>query len=95
MGVSPVHREKHDHSDDRGLPAAPDVPETDDLGESSLQTDFVLETGLKFRAQIGSTPLKFLSFFTDFWGIRAGIKNYGFFDIDQLTYVLEVGAGSF
>jgi len=68
---------------------------TNDLGESSSQTDFVLETGLKFRAQIGSTPLKFLSFFTDFWGIRAGIKNYGFFDIDQLTYVLEVGAGSF
>jgi len=68
---------------------------TDDLGESSMRTDFVLETGLKFRAQIGSSPLKFLSFFTDFWGIRAGIKNYGFFDIDQLTYVLEVGAGSF
>jgi len=68
---------------------------TDDLGVSSNRTDFVLETGLKFRAQIGSTPIKFLSFFTDFWGVRAGIKNYGFFDIDRLTYVLEVGAGSF
>ncbi len=67
----------------------------DDLGVSRDQTDFVLETGLKFRAQIGHSPVKFLSFFTDFWGVRAGIKNYGFFDIDQLTYVLEVGAGSF
>jgi hypothetical protein len=57
--------------------------------------DFVLETGLKFRAQIGHSPVKFLSFLTDFWGLRIGIKNYGFFDIDRLTYVLEVGAGSF
>jgi hypothetical protein len=30
---------------------------------------------------------------TDFWGVRIGIKNYGFFDIDKLTYVLEFGAG--
>ena len=59
------------------------------------RTDFVLETGLKFRAQIGHSPLSFLTFFTDFWGFRAGIKNYGFFDIDRLTYVLEIGAGSF
>jgi hypothetical protein len=64
-------------------------------GTRSHRTDFVLETGIKFRAQIGHSPLKFLSFFTDFWGVRAGIKNYGFFDIDRLTYVLELGAGSF
>ena len=69
--------------------------ETDDAGVVDDRTDFVLETGLKFRAQIGSTPLKFLSFFTDFWGFRVGIKNYGFADIDRLTYVLEIGAGSF
>ena len=69
--------------------------ETDDAGVVDERTDFVLETGLKFRAQIGSTPLKFLSFFTDFWGFRVGIKNYGFADIDRLTYVLEIGAGSF
>ncbi len=69
--------------------------ETDDAGLDDNRTDFVLETGLKFRGQIGSTPLKFLSFFTDFWGFRMGIKNYGFADIDRLTYVLEVGAGSF
>jgi hypothetical protein len=59
------------------------------------RTDFVLETGLKFRAQIGHSPLKFLSVLTDFWGFRAGVKNYGFFDIDRLTYVFELGAGSF
>jgi len=69
--------------------------ETDDVGVVDNRTDFVLETGLKFRAQIGSTPLKFLSFFTDFWGVRVGIKNYGFHDIERLTYVLEIGAGSF
>jgi hypothetical protein len=62
---------------------------------SDDRADFVLETGFKFRAQLGSSPLKFLTFLTDFWGFRAGIKNYGFFDIDRLTYVLEVGAGSF
>ncbi|MEJ2484002.1 MAG: hypothetical protein P8049_13055 [Gemmatimonadota bacterium] len=67
----------------------------DDGTISDDRVDFVLETGLKFRAQIGHSPLKFLSFLTDFWGFRAGIKNYGFFDIDRLTYVLEVGAGSF
>ena len=60
-----------------------------------IETDFVLETGLKFRAQIGHSPIKFLSFLTDFWGFRMGIKNYGFTDIDHLTYVVELGAGSF
>ena len=63
-------------------------------GERQQDVEFVLETGLKFRAQIGHSPLKFLTFLTDFWGFRAGIKNYGFFDIDRLTYVLEVGAGA-
>jgi hypothetical protein len=35
-----------------------------------------------------------MSFLTDFWGLRAGIKNYGFFDIDRLTYVVEIGSGT-
>ncbi len=56
--------------------------------------DFVLETGFKFRVQLGTSPLKFLTFLTDFWGFRAGVKNYGFSDIDRLTYVLEFGAGA-
>jgi hypothetical protein len=57
--------------------------------------DFVLETGLKFRVNMAHTPLKFLTFFTDYWGFRAGVKNRGFFKINELTYVFEIGAGSF
>jgi hypothetical protein len=56
--------------------------------------DFVLETGFKFRVQLGTSPLKFLTVLTDFWGFRAGVKNYGFTDIERLTYVLEFGAGA-
>jgi hypothetical protein len=68
----------------------------EDLEGGGVQSfdDFVLETGLKFRVQLGTSPLKFLTFLTDFWGFRAGIKNYGFTDIDRLTYVLEFGAGA-
>lgn len=64
-------------------------------GVDVRRTDFVLETGVKFRAQIGRSPLRFLSVLTDFWGVRLGVKNYGFHDIDRLTYVVEIGAGSF
>lgn len=62
-------------------------------GESKYSTDFVLETGLKFRANVRFTPLKFLSAITDFWGLRVGIKNKGFRNIRELTYVIEFGAG--
>jgi hypothetical protein len=67
-----------------------------DLEGGGTQTidDFVLETGLKFRVQLGTSPLKFLTVLTDFWGFRLGIKNYGFTDIDRLTYVFEFGAGA-
>ena len=56
-------------------------------------TNFVLETGVKLRVNISRSPLRFLGVLTPFWGVRAGIKNYGFTDIDRLTYVFEVGAG--
>ncbi|UCG30170.1 MAG: hypothetical protein JSV53_11855 [candidate division WOR-3 bacterium] len=56
--------------------------------------NFVLETGVKFRANLTNTPLKFLNNLTDFWGLRLGIKSTGFVDIDRLTYVIEIGAGS-
>ncbi len=59
------------------------------------RTDLVLETGLKFRAQIGRSHLKFLSVLTDYWGVRFGVKNYGLYDIGCLAYVIEFGAGSF
>jgi hypothetical protein len=69
---------------------------TEDLEGGGTQDfdDFVFETGLKFRVQLGTSPLKFLTALTDFWGFRAGIKNYGFTDIDRLTYVFEFGAGA-
>ncbi len=67
-------------------PADPDGPLITDW-------DFVLETGLKFRVNITKSPLRFLSFLTDFMGFRAGIQNKGFFDISNLTYVFEFGAG--
>jgi len=39
--------------------------------------------------------IKWLAWATPFWGVRFGIKNYGFSNIDRLTYVLEFGAGAF
>jgi hypothetical protein len=63
-------------------------------GVKSTESFFILETGLKFRVNVTTSAFKFLAVFTDFWGFRAGIKNYGFFDIDRLTYVLEFGAGA-
>ena len=73
---------EHHYSRDTGAPTNP-------------RWDFVMETGIKFRVNMTYTPLKFLTVFTDYWGLRVGIKNRGFFDIDHLTYVLEFGAGSF
>jgi hypothetical protein len=64
-------------------------------GVENTDTWFVLETGLKFRVNISTSAVKFLSFLTDFWGFRAGIRNYGAPDIDRLVYVLEIGAGVF
>lgn len=76
-----------DDNDISPPPTDPDAPTT------SKSTDFVMETGLKFRVNITKSPLKFLSFLTEFMGFRAGIKNTGFFDISRLTYVFEFGAG--
>lgn len=68
-------------------------PTEDDPSTTDTRADFVLETGIKFRANVEA--IKWLSWATPFWGLRAGIKNYGFPDIDRLTYVLEIGAGAF
>jgi len=71
-----------------------EVPATDTTAATLVrETNFVMETGIKFRVNITKSPLKFLSFLTEFMGFRAGIKNTGFFDINRLTYVLEFGAG--
>ncbi len=77
-------------------PDAPLPPNPGDIEgwerESFTETYFTLETGVKFRVNVEA--IKWLSWATDFWGLRAGILNKGFFDIDKLTYVLEVGAGA-
>jgi hypothetical protein len=66
----------------------------DDGDELVTTTDFVLEGGLKFRADVSHSPAKFLGLLTDFWGLRLGVKNNGFFEIDRLRYVVELGAGT-
>jgi hypothetical protein len=68
----------------------------DDSGHRA--TYFASETGLKFRANIGSTPLRFLRHLgTDFWGLRAGIRyvGAGAWSFDDIGYVIEFGAGAF
>ncbi|MEO8665701.1 MAG: hypothetical protein ABI462_09415 [Ignavibacteria bacterium] len=62
-------------------------------GEVKRKTDFVMETGIKLRANVKFSFLKFLGFLTDFWGVRLGIKNQGFMEIKKLSYVIEIGAG--
>jgi len=68
-------------------------PTMEDPGQFRTDANFVLETGIKFRANVES--IKWLSWATPFWGARFGIKNYDFPDIEKLTYVLEFGAGAF
>jgi len=60
---------------------------------TGTRTDFTFETGVKFRGQISGSPLGFLSFLTDFWGLRMGLQSRGFFDVDRWRFVLEFGAG--
>ena len=67
-----------------------DIPETNSVGK---RTDFVMETGMKFRGNVKFSPLKFLSVLTDFWGARVGIKNRGFMNINEFSYIFEIGAG--
>ncbi|MBK8552750.1 MAG: hypothetical protein IPL53_17465 [Ignavibacteria bacterium] len=57
------------------------------------KTDFVFETGIKIRGNVTYSPLKFLSFLSPFWGVRLGVKNTGFMKINDLNYVIEIGAG--
>ncbi len=61
--------------------------------DSQTTTDFVFETGIKVRGNVTYSPLKFLSFLSPFWGVRLGIKNTGIMAIDNLNYVVEIGAG--
>lgn len=64
----------------------------DDFGD--VHTDMMTETGVKFRLNMGHTPLSFLTMLgTDFWGVRVGIKNKGIFNFESMGYAIEVGAG--
>ncbi len=56
--------------------------------------EFLLETGIKMRFNISTTflsPLKKLG--TDFWGVRLGVRNFGFPKINRLAFIVEIGAG--
>jgi hypothetical protein len=64
-----------------------------DLGQNDRY--WVMETGIKFRANIAHSPLSFLSKLTDFWGIRGGLQASGLLPVRRWTYVVEIGGGSF
>jgi len=68
--------------------------ETRPDGTTSTTDRVVLETGIKFRAGLAHTPFRFVTKVADFWGLRFGVKGNGFFEIDKLRYVVEVGAGT-
>jgi hypothetical protein len=53
----------------------------------------VVEVGAKLRANITKSPLKFLSFLTDYMGVRAGVLSRGVPKIENLRWVFEFGAG--
>ncbi len=70
-----------------------EVADEDGIDSTARETDFVFETGVKFRGNVTYSPLKILSFISPFWGIRLGIKNKGFMKINDLNYIFEIGAG--
>jgi hypothetical protein len=56
---------------------------------------FVSETGFKFRANIGHTPLGFMKKLgTDFWGFRFGLQFKDIWEFTEIGYIIEIGAGS-
>lgn len=62
-------------------------------GTTRSKAFFTLETGLKFRVNLGESGIKPLLWFTDFWGVSFGVRNRGFPNINDLTYVIQFGAG--
>jgi len=62
-------------------------------GHTDSTALFAFETGAKFRGNLAHTPLKFITFLTDFWGLRVGLQYLGFAEVDDLNFVVEVGAG--
>jgi hypothetical protein len=69
--------------------------ESDEGDDGAKRRYWVGETGLKFRANIAHSPLRFLGKLTDFWGLRIGVKGDGLLPIERMGVVLELGAGTF
>ncbi len=66
----------------------------DTAGGTESRWLFVTEPGIKFRANLKHSKLKFLSKLgTDFWGLRIGVKYTGAWEFSQIGYVVEIGAG--
>jgi len=59
-------------------------------GTTGKTRAFVAEAGIKLRFR---APNRILGSITNFWGFRAGVKSVGAFDIDELSYIIEIGAG--
>jgi hypothetical protein len=68
-----------------------DAPDGGTVSETYLAS----EAGLKFRANISHSPLKFMGKLTDFWGLRAGIRYLGGTEFKKIGYIVEIGAGTF
>jgi len=64
-------------------------------GTTRTKAFFVLETGLKFRVNLGTSGIKPLLWLTEFWGLSFGIRNKGFPNISNFSYVIQFGAGVF
>lgn len=70
-----------------------DIPGTE--GETTRETKFASEIGMKLRLNISHTPFKFMTRLTDFWGMRFGIKYYGeVTDFEKIGFLFEIGAGT-
>ncbi len=63
-----------------------------DIGERRRY--WAAETGFKFRASVEHSKLRFMRHITDFWGLRAGLQYRGLLPVDDIRFVIEVGAGT-
>ena len=77
--------------------------EPDEEGTVFRNTHFVMESGFKFRVNVTKSPLPFLAWFTEYWGLRMGLQYHGFPEVGRtqgnlrspINYVFELGAGVF
>ena len=67
--------------------------EADKDDSGATHRAWVAETGIRFRANIRHSPLRFMSKLTDFWGLRGGIQYKGLLPVREIAFVVEVGSG--